>query len=97
MDTTEILNNSLCKNCSHTLSRTISTEGLMIYDIDDGVSDVNFVIPEDATDFEIHSCVILCTDLDHIVLACSKFSEKISNFEIKNKLIYSNDVEEGDC
>ena len=52
---------------------------------------MGFVLPEDASDFEVHSCTILCIDLDHIVLECSRFDEgPTDNF---GGILYNKDIE----
>ena len=78
MDTTYMLNNSLCKHCDHRVSRVVSLEGLEVeyYDVDEGETDAGavYTISEDSLDSFTHEyCTKLCLDLDHIVLDCTKF------------------------
>jgi hypothetical protein len=91
----ELISLSLCKNCRHRLSRTISTEGLPIYEEEGSFTGAEFVLPEDASDFEAHACTILCIDLDHIVLECSRFDEApTNNF---GGILYNKDIEDLIC
>ena len=91
MNIPDIISKSLCRHCAHKLSRTISTEGLPIYDIEDNIGIAEFVIPEDASDFEQYSCTVLCIDLDHIVLQCSSFDEGRVSYTTAS-LIYSTEI-----
>ena len=59
MDMYNIMSNSLCRHCKNKTKRVISTEGLPIFD-EDATSgdDVDFVLPEDASDFEQYACSV---------------------------------------
>ena len=63
---TDIIERSLCSNCVHRVQRTISSEGLEIYDEEGEVY-------EEGEEIELihESCSLLHTELDHIVLKCS--------------------------
>jgi hypothetical protein len=72
MNFMDMINNSVCRDCKHRVSRVISSEGLALQD-DDG-KPLNF----DNDDLEIRSeiCSLLSLDLDHKVLSCSGYSSK---------------------
>lgn len=68
-----LINNSLCKHCTHRVIRDISSEGLYILNEFDEPEELSDSTMEDF----IHiSCSKLCIDLDHIVLDCNKFVNK---------------------
>ena len=64
----DIINRSLCKNCTYRVQRIISSEGLELYD------DENDEVGELEGKELIHeACSILHMELDHIVLKCSAY------------------------
>ena len=79
MDLNYIMSNSLCKHCNHRATRVVSLEGLEVEYIEDGqVLQSSEDVVDDFDSFTHEFCVTFCIDLDHIVLDCSKFSEKLN-------------------
>ncbi len=75
MDIEYMINSSLCRHCENRVSRVVSVEGLFVQ-YDDEESD-DF---EELENFIHESCLVLCIELDHIVLECNKFKEvEVSN------------------
>lgn len=67
MDIEYIINSSLCRHCENRVSRVVSVEGLFVQYEDEECEDLENFIHE--------SCLLLCIELDHIVLECSKFKD----------------------
>jgi hypothetical protein len=79
------LERSLCKHCTHRVTREISTEGFLLTD-DDGEA------CEDLESFLHDSCAILGIDLDHIVLECNRFLLTKVNYDGNNNFIRDEDI-----
>jgi hypothetical protein len=81
-----LINNSLCKHCTHRVIRDISAEGLTVLNEFDEPEDLS----DDTMEDFIHiSCTKLCIDLDHIVLDCNKFLSNEKTCCIKNLFVDS--------
>ena len=67
------LENSLCKNCTHRVSRLIVPLDYEDYDVDPN----DFDLDEDEELYiEQHMCLILQQDMDSIIIECSHYSDK---------------------
>lgn len=79
------LERSLCKHCSHRVTREISTEGFILTDDDGDACD-------DLDSFIHDACAVLGIDLDHIVLECNKFLLTKDTYNGNKNFIRDNDI-----
>lgn len=65
------LEDTLCRNCVHRLSKTI----IPINYEDFGIDVEDLENPDDEIEIEQHTCLKTGQDMDYLVMSCSKYKE----------------------